>query len=103
MKERQRIAEKRIGILLNEAKKAAKESEYMLAKRYVYLARKMGMKHRVKLPDAEKHWVCKRCNSYLIPGSNCRIRIKKNWITIVCESCGSQRRIWKDRDLKKAR
>ncbi|HIH86792.1 MAG TPA: ribonuclease P, partial [Methanosarcinales archaeon] len=43
-----------------------------LSKRYVSLARRIGMRHRVRLPPHLKRKVCKRCGAYLVPGTSCR-------------------------------
>jgi ribonuclease P protein subunit RPR2 len=83
-------AEEAIEHLLSLAEEATKKNEKDLARRYVYLARKISMKHRVRIGE-RKNWIC-QCGSYLVPGVNCRVRVKDNWITVFCEECGSYKR-----------
>ncbi|MEM4267198.1 MAG: ribonuclease P [Candidatus Woesearchaeota archaeon] len=66
----------------------AKNANPQISRRYVFLARRISMKHKVKLPEAYRKSYCRRCNSYLLPGKNCRIRINNKIITIKCFHCG---------------
>ncbi|WP_370574678.1 ribonuclease P protein component 4 [Methanomethylovorans sp.] len=59
---------------------------------YVLLARKIGMRYLVRFPRELKVRFCKSCGSYLVPGGNCRIRLKGRYITITCLKCGNVRR-----------
>ncbi|WP_370573289.1 ribonuclease P protein component 4 [Methanomethylovorans sp.] len=59
---------------------------------YVLLARKIGMRYLVRFPRELKVRFCKSCGSYLVPGGNCRIRLKGRYITISCLKCGNVRR-----------
>lgn len=58
-------------------------------KRYIYLILKISMRYRIHLPSKYKHRFCKKCNTYLLYGSNSRVRIKKSCKLITCLSCGS--------------
>lgn len=60
--------------------------------RYVFIARKIGMRYRVRLPGELKRRVCKRCYCYLVPGSNSRVRLRDNYVVITCLKCGNQMR-----------
>jgi ribonuclease P protein subunit RPR2 len=76
------------------------ENKEEFAQRYVKLARKIGMKYLVRIPYAYKRNFCKNCLSYMIPGKNCRIRLKKKKITTTCLVCGKHirspfGRMWK--------
>ena len=95
-----KIAQERIGILLEEAEKSTISGEKEFAKRYVYLARRIAMRYRVKIPREKRIWICKNCYSYLCPGVNCRIRIKRNTITIFCEECKSYKRFGKIKEKR---
>lgn len=88
---RKKIALERIDILFKEAKRAMKLKRPLLAKRYVELARKIGMRCNVKIPSKYKTKFCKKCNAYLIPSRNCKIKIdsKKHLILITCFECGN--------------
>jgi ribonuclease P protein subunit RPR2 len=85
-------AEEVIESLLSLAEEATKKGEKDLARRYVYLARRVSMKHRERIRRERKFWMC-RCGAYLVPGINCRVRVKNNWITLFCEECSSYKRV----------
>jgi len=59
---------------------------------YVSLARKIGMRYLVRFPRELKVRYCKKCGVYLVPGDNCRIRLKGKYITTTCLSCGTIKR-----------
>ena len=85
------IAEQRIKRLFDLAK-AAYPSRPDLSDRYVDIARRISMRHRVGIPREFKRYVCKECCSYLVPGQNSRIRLDGNNIIVTCLKCGSIRR-----------
>jgi len=81
-----KIARERIVILFAQAEREfAKHPER--AKRYVELARKIGMRYRVRLGRAD---FCRQCNAYLKPGVNCRFRLRRDRQAVVatCLACG---------------
>jgi len=84
-----RIARERIRILFEEADKAFKEHPER-SKRYVELAKKIGMRYNVRIPRELKRKFCKKCLSYLKPGVNCRIRTRrdKQAVIVTCLVCG---------------
>lgn len=63
-----------------------------LADRYVDIARRISMRHRVSIPRELKRNVCKQCYSYLKPGSNARVRADGRNVVITCLKCGGIRR-----------
>lgn len=63
-----------------------------LADRYVDIARRISMRHRVSIPRELKRSICKDCYSYLRPGSNARIRADGHNVVITCLKCGGVRR-----------
>lgn len=79
-----RIARERIGILFEEAEKAAREDK-ALARRYVELARKIGMRYNVRIPPRLKRKCCRNCHSLLLSSLQ---RLKNGMIRIECSSCG---------------
>jgi len=88
------IARERIGILLGLARRIFSEDR-LLSKRYVELARRIGMKARVRLTKEQKMFVCKSCGGLLVPGVNCRVRTRSDFGTIVlitCLDCGAKKR-----------
>lgn len=61
--------------------------------RYVQLARRIGMRYRVRMPTELKKRMCKHCHSYLVQGITARTRLQGTRITTTCLSCGKQMRI----------
>lgn len=66
-----------------------------MAKRYVEIARYVGMKAGVRIPKEEKIFLCKSCGSLLVPGVNCRVRTRTEFgttVLITCLECGTKKR-----------
>ena len=66
-----------------------------LAQRYITIARKIAMAARMRLPTSYKREICRNCNALLVPGWNCRVRVKprrETHIVVTCLSCGGQTR-----------
>ncbi len=85
------MAEQRIQRLFELAEKAYLERPD-LADRYVDIARRISMRHRVGIPREMKRRICKECGSFLAPGDNCRVRLDGNNILITCTRCGAVKR-----------
>jgi len=77
-----KIARERIGILFDEARKT---QDTKLCKRYMQLAKKIGMRYNVRLGDKKKMF-CKQCFYYF--GANAKRRLKNGKISITCPGCG---------------
>ena len=75
-----KIAKERIAILIDEAEKTDDEK---LAKRYVELAKKIGMRYNIRLSPSTKRKFCKYCHARLLSGW----RTKKGIKYIACKSC----------------
>ena len=75
-----------IKVLFNEAKIQFSKNPG-LSNRYVKLARKLGMKHNIRMPRELKRKFCKHCYSYLVPNKNCRVRIHKSRVIYYCSKC----------------
>ena len=84
-----KIAKERCTKLLKMAREVY-TAEPALAKRYVSLARKISMRHRISLGNEA---YCKKCNTIFIPGKTLRVRIAKGIRLNTCVSCGFMRRI----------
>jgi ribonuclease P protein subunit RPR2 len=82
----QKIASERINILFAEAKKMFGE-DAKLSDRYMQLARKISMKYKVKIPSEFKRQFCKKCGTYLVPGTNCRVRTREGHLVYNCLKC----------------
>jgi ribonuclease P protein subunit RPR2 len=89
------IAKHRVQVLFQQAEKKRKENP-QLAKRYVEMARRIAMAARIRLPTEYKRRICKNCNALLVPGGNCRVRVKQRrepHLVVTCLSCGYQTRM----------
>lgn len=81
-----RIARERIAILFERAREAFPLNP-ALADRYVSLARKISMKHRVRLDRELRRQFCHHCYCFLVPGANARVRIYRGRVTVTCLAC----------------
>ncbi len=61
--------------------------------RYVKLARRIGMRYRVKLPHDLRSKICRHCHNYLVQGVNARTRLLGTHIATTCLDCGKQMRL----------
>jgi ribonuclease P protein subunit RPR2 len=89
------IAKQRIQILFQQAEKARRENP-QLASRYIEVARKIAMAAKIRLPTKYKRRICRSCNVLLVPGDNCRVRIKQKrepHLVVTCLACGRQMRV----------
>ena len=89
------IAKQRIYILFEQANEVYKASPE-LSSRYLGMARKIAMAAKIRLPIDFRRRTCKNCNSLLIYGQNCRVRVRQKrepHVVITCLSCGWQTRI----------
>ena len=87
------IAKKRIINLFNLADDKALSGDLDLADRYTDIARRISMKNLVRIPSNLKRKFCKHCYCYLLPDTNCRIRIHNKRIIIYCKNCNKYTRI----------
>jgi ribonuclease P protein subunit RPR2 len=100
-----RIAMQRIQTLFHLAKETFNENP-SLAQRYVDTARKIAMAAKVRLPREYKRQVCKHCKSFILPGVNCRVRVKQRrepHVVITCLNCGKQTRLPMKKKEEKSR
>ena len=89
------IAEQRIRVLFQQAESVHKANP-QLSSRYIETARKIAMAARIRLPVQNKRRICKNCNALLVPGENCRVRIKQRrepHVVTTCLKCGAQTRM----------
>ena len=101
------IAEERVDILLKLARDSVK-SDPSLSKRYVELAQRIAMRSGVRLGPERKQFICKNCKSPLVPGVNCRVRVRTELgthVVVTCLECGSTKRYpaVKEKRLKRRR
>ena len=89
------IAQQRIQILFQQAKKVYRANP-QLSSRYIEHARKIAMAAKIRLPTVYRRQICKNCNMLLVPGDNCRVRIKQkreSHVVVTCLNCGYRTRI----------
>ena len=80
--------------------KAARENN-ALSDRYAYIAKRLLMSKKIKLPKEEKFLICRNCNRLLIPGVNCRVRLKQGFLTYKCLNCESVRKVKYDKRIRR--
>ena len=88
-----KIARERIRILLGLAEQEI-YSHPERSRRYAELAKKIGMRYRVRIPKKYKRKICRKCGAYLKPGANCTVRLipKERCVSWKCSECGAERR-----------
>ncbi|MCJ7634936.1 hypothetical protein MUP77_21425 [Candidatus Bathyarchaeota archaeon] len=89
------VASERMHILLNLSLETLR-TDPSRAQHYFQLARKMGMRYKVRLPRRFRGLICRNCKKLTISGINSRVRLQqrcKPHIVITCLECGGQRRI----------
>ena len=85
-----KIALERMQILIDSAISNAKMNPE-LSKRQASLARKISMRHKIRMPYELRIVFCKKCKSFIAPGINSRIRLGRTSIKsirISCNLCG---------------
>jgi ribonuclease P protein subunit RPR2 len=90
--EHRKIALERIKTLFKEAKSTFKKDS-KLSDRYMFLARKMSMKYKVRFTSVQKRQFCKKCYAFLVPSKTCRVRVYKGMIRYNCLKCKNIQRI----------
>ena len=88
-----RIALERMGILFRLAEKEALARHEARARRYVELARRIGMRYNVHVPPEFRRRFCKKCLAYLVPSINARVRVGRGQVVVTCLPCGSIQRL----------
>lgn len=85
------IATERIERLHELAREATAAGEDERARRYVRRARRIAERNRLTLPRQFVRYSCDRCDAYLRPGANARVRLRGGHVVITCD-CGEQER-----------
>ncbi len=83
------LAKERIEILVIGA---LKEQDMTLASHQANLAKKIAMRHRVRMPYALRQLYCKKCKAFIVPGRTARVRLGRSRtmkaVRITCMLCG---------------
>ncbi|MGC8537804.1 MAG: hypothetical protein ACP5MZ_02350 [Candidatus Micrarchaeia archaeon] len=94
-----RIAEERIGILLDIAEsfykgQAPKGVDEALVKKYISLAMQIRRHYKIRGKDKRFGTICKGCHTMLIPGITCTVRVlgKERAAVYKCNRCGTEKR-----------
>jgi ribonuclease P protein subunit RPR2 len=88
----QKIALERIYRLFELAEKEfSKHPER--SKRYVQLARAVGKRHNVSIPQELKKSYCKKCGAFLKKGKNSKMEKQGELLVLKCGECGAERKI----------
>lgn len=85
------IARERIDRLEALAKEAATAGEDDRAREYVALARRIAERNRLRFPRSFERATCDRCDRYLRPARNARVRLQDGHVVVTCE-CGAHHR-----------
>lgn len=85
------IAAERIERLQELAREAVREGNEERARRYVRRARRIAERNRLRLPREFVRSTCDRCDSYLVPGANARVRLQDGHVVVTCD-CGEHHR-----------
>lgn len=88
-----RIARERIGDLFALARSESRGGSGPLPHRYVHLARRIGMRFNLRLPQEYRSRYCRRCSAYWVEGRTVRTRLRRGCCVRTCLACGSQQRI----------
>lgn len=81
----------RIERLGQMAEAAAKAGEFDRSRTYVRRARRIAERKRLSLPTSFDRRTCNRCDVYLRPGENARVRVQGGAVVITCD-CGHHQR-----------
>ena len=82
-----KIALERIEILFAQAYR--NRDDPALANRYVFLAREIAMRQRLRMPREFRRLFCPVCHAYFVAGKNFRVRIQHSKVICTCGVCGA--------------
>ncbi|MGI0149126.1 MAG: ribonuclease P protein component 4 [Thermoplasmata archaeon] len=87
-----RIAAERMATLFRLAESEALHRRTGRARRYVELARRIGMRYNVRVPAPFKRSFCKKCFAFLLPSVSARVRVGQGRVVVTCIACGALQR-----------
>ncbi|RQD82362.1 MAG: ribonuclease P [Methanocalculus sp. MSAO_Arc2] len=91
IKNGKKIARERIGILVHIAEEWV-HLDIALSRRCIALARRIAMKHRLRIPKRYRRQYCRKCHVFLVPGYTSRIRIQHGKVIVTCLACSHRMR-----------
>jgi len=89
------IARQRVQTLFSLAGETL-DKDPVLAQQYANTARRIAMAAKIHLPTQYRRQICRHCKSFILPGVNCRVRVKQlrePHIVITCLKCGKHTRV----------
>lgn len=81
------LAAERVDRLHDLARTAAADCDEERARTYVRRARRVAERNRISLPTEFRRFTCDRCDAYLRPGKNARVRLREGHVVVACD-CG---------------
>jgi len=88
-----RAAQERIQDLFSLAETEVRRSPDNLSRRYVLLARRIGMRYNVRLLREYRDVYCRGCSTFWVEGRSVRTRLRSGRRTQTCLQCGRVRRV----------
>jgi ribonuclease P protein subunit RPR2 len=88
-----RAAQDRIQDLFSLAETEVRRSPENLSRRYVLLARKIGMRYNVRLLREYRDLYCRGCSTFWVEGRSVRTRLRAGRRSQTCLQCGRVRRV----------
>ena len=85
------VGTERIDRLTDLAREATANGDEDRARQYVRRARRIAERNRLTLPRRFVRYTCDRCDAYLRPGANARVRLQDGHVVVTCD-CGHQER-----------
>ncbi|MEM3362393.1 MAG: hypothetical protein QXV83_00450 [Candidatus Anstonellaceae archaeon] len=76
------------------------EKEPQYAKKYIALAKKIAMRHKIPIGSKRKQLFCKKCNSPYV-SKNLRIEKKGEFVEILCPVCNFKYRVHNSKLIEK--
>lgn len=91
-KQTRSLAQQRIDYLFSLAQRWTDEQRFSDARTAAKHLRALATKHLVSITEYKRR-LCKQCDSLLVPGKTCRVRIKNDMRVITCDHCGAVKRL----------
>jgi ribonuclease P protein subunit Rpp21 (EC 3.1.26.5) len=85
------IARERIERLAAIAREATAAGDEERGRMCVRRARRVAERHRLSLPRRFRRFTCDRCDTYLLPARNARVRTRDGHVVVTCD-CGAHAR-----------
>lgn len=95
------IARKRMDILVRASETEALAGNLPRAKRYMSLALRISARNKVPMPAYARY--CQICSAPLVPGLNCRVRLRDKKVIEHCLECDTVKRTPYLREMKERR